>query len=373
MDPSRPDPLRWVTATGMSLRTIDLDPSITGRAVVTTATGNPAIWDVTVGNYSGEVAIEPLPDGGVITGSPDGSVLVWTADLIPRELSAASSDPDNPASDEAVYDLAVTPAGDRVAIARGSGAVEMWTTTGSAPETSLSMGTSGAWAVALSPDGRFVAAGGADGLVVVWELATGNEIAAFEEHSDSIVALDYGADATQLVSASDDGTAIVWDLDREESDATMQLDTRPTAVAWNSSGTLIAVGGEDGSVQFRDPTTGERLHESDGNEHALRVNDVAFDADGGQLVSASDDRSLIVWDAETGNDDHRIRQGTAPWRIAVDTGGDRVFVGDATGPPHIVFLNADELLRAAEDQTTRELTGTECRRHLGEDADCPES
>jgi WD40 repeat protein len=363
MDPSREDPARWVTATGMSLRTLDLDPSTAGRAVVATATGDPAIWDVTAGHYSGEVAIEPLPDGGVVTGSPDGRVVVWTADLIPHELS--------PASDDLVNDVAVTRAGDLVAVARGSSTAEIWTTTGSAPESVLPMGDSGAWAVALSPDGQLVAVGGGDGRIVVWDVATQAEAAALEAHSDSIVALDYGADATQLVSASRDGTAIVWDLDRSVPAQRIRLDTRPTAAVWNDPGTLIAVGGEDGSVQFRDPATGERLHESDQNEHALVVNDVAFDPSGDHLVSASDDRSLIVWDATDGSADHRIRQGSAPWRITFDAGGDRVVVGDATGSPHVVFLNADELLAAAEDQTTRQLTGSECRRYLN-DAGCPE-
>ena len=102
------------------------------------------------------------------------------------------------------------------------------------------------------------------------------------------------------------------------------------------------------------------------------VNDIAFDAAGGRLVSASEDRSILVWDVEDGSVDHRIRQGTAPLRLTFDAAGERVFVADANGSPHIVFSNADELLRAAQGQTTRELTGSECRRFLGADAECPE-
>ncbi|HET6753388.1 MAG TPA: hypothetical protein VFH23_05500 [Jiangellaceae bacterium] len=364
MDPSRVDPARWVTATGTSLRTLDLDPSTPGRAVVATATGDPAIWDVTAGHYAGEVAVEPLPNGGVVTGSPDGRVLVWTADLIPIELS--------PASDDVVNDVAVTAAGDLLAVARGSSTAEIWRIDGSAPESVLEMGDSRAWAAALSPDGEFVAVGGGDGRIVVWDVASETEVAILEKHSDGIVQLDYGADATQLVSASRDGTAIVWDLDRSVPERRMRLDTRPTTAAWNDSGTLIAIGGEDGSVQFRDPATGDRLHETDQNEHALMVNDIAFDAAGGRLVSASEDRSILVWDVEDGSVDHRIRQGTAPRQLTFDAAGERVFVADATGSPHIVFLNADELLRAAQGQTTRELTGSECRRFLGADAECTE-
>ena len=93
IDPSQSKTMRWVTATGMSAQTLDVDPSNAGRAVVTTESGAPAIWDVTAGYYDYEAAIEPLPDGGVITGSWDGSVVAWTVDLTPRVLVPASCGP----------------------------------------------------------------------------------------------------------------------------------------------------------------------------------------------------------------------------------------------------------------------------------------
>ncbi len=117
IDPSASKTARWITATGMSPQTVDLDPSNAGRAVVTTESGAPAIWDVTAGYYDRESAIEPLPDGGVITGSLDGSVVAWTADLTPRVLLPASWDP--------VQDLEVSPDGERIAVARKSAGVEV--------------------------------------------------------------------------------------------------------------------------------------------------------------------------------------------------------------------------------------------------------
>jgi WD40 repeat protein len=364
IDPSESDTARWVTATGLSVRTLDLDPSNAGRAVVTTESGDPAIWDVTAGYYDYEAAIEPLPDGGVITGSWDGSVVAWTADLMPRVLLPASWDP--------VQDLEVSQDGQRTAVARKSAGVEVIDTSDSRLLFSMSMGEQGAWAVALSPDGRFVAGGDGGGRVAVWEVSTGTEVASSDQHSGSVISLEYSAEVSQLVSASNDQTAIIWDVDPLMPAQKLQLGTRARAAAWNDTGTLVAVGGEDGSVQFWDPATGERLHEGSADGHAKAVNDVAFNTAGDRLASASEDHSIIVWNTENGTVDHRIRQGTPPFRLTFDANGERIFVGDGNGSPHLVFLDGDALVRAAEDQTTRELTGSECRRHLGNDAECTE-
>ena len=221
IDPERGEAIKAVTATGMSLVSADVDPTEPARAVVTTVAGEPAIWDVAAAYNDYESAIEPLPDGGVLTTSFDGSAHSWTPELIPRQLVPIAGDP--------IQDASVSSAGDLVAVARESGAIDVWQIRGSTPVASLSMGDSGAWAVALSPDGRFVAGGGADGRIVVWEVSTGDEVAVLEGQSDSVVSLDFGADASQLVSASRDETAIVWDVDRYQPRHVLRLGARATA------------------------------------------------------------------------------------------------------------------------------------------------
>ena len=182
------------------------------------------------------------------------------------------------------------------------------------------------------------------------------EVAVLEEHSDGIVQVDFGADATQLVSASWDETAIVWDLDRSmpRQDAARRPSDRGRL---ERLGNLIAIGGEDGSVQFRDPATGIELHETEQNEHAMMVNDIAFDAAGAVLVSASEDRS--PWSSGMPKPVRSIiasgrERRPGGWPFGTDA--DRVIVGDGTC--HLVFLDGDALLDAAQAQTTRELTET---------------
>jgi WD40 repeat protein len=351
---------QWVSASGMSPLAVDVDPTNPGRAVVAGAAGAPAVWNVSAGHSDAESAIESLPDGGVVTASYDGSVYAWRPDLTPRAVVPASDDP--------IQDASVDAAGELVALARSSGAVEVWSlqTGGRVFSDSMGEGVS-AFAVALSPDGQYVAGGDDTGQVLVWEVATGAEYADLDSHTDAVVSLEYGADQQQLVSASWDERAIVWDLDNGTPALDIALETGATVVAWNSPGTVIAVGGDDGSVQFFDASSGDRLQM--GIEHVEPVTDLAFDASGERLVSGSDDHSVIIWDATTGSMLERVQRGDSPWRVAFSVDGRHVLVGDGSGVPNVVFLDIDQLLRVAEQRATREITTQECEFYLG-NAEC---
>jgi WD40 repeat protein len=374
VDPNEAVP-RYVTANGMSFVSTDIDPTDPNRAVVATEAGDPAVWNVSLGHTEFESAVEALPTGGVVTASYDGSVIAWSADMAPRPLFSSREDP--------IWDAAVTSNGNLIAVARESGDVEVWTVTAPHQVLSQSMRAS-ASAVALSPDGRRIAAGDSDGRVVVWDVSTGEEVSTLENamragvgrHTDAVVSLDFGKDYTQLVSASMDKTAIVWNVDSSAPIHRIWLGTPARSIAWNSPGTLIAVGGEDGSVQFWNPKSGLRLHADRTSQHAKAVNDIAFDSTGRRLVSASDDRLVIIWNAADGSVLSRVRQRTevetTPWRVTFSTDGDRVVVGDGSGVPHVVFLRGDELLRVAQERTTRKMTAPECRLYLGDESDCLE-
>ncbi len=363
VDPSRADPLRHVTANGMSLVSADVSPTNVGRVLVATNEGAPAVWDVSAGYPGVESHIEPLPDGHVLTAAYDGGVHVWPPDGPPRQLVPPSTDQ--------IQGAAVNQAGDRVAVAHSSGAVEVWSIAEASRQLDLSIGSSGAWAVAFSPDDRFVAAGNGDGTVVVWDASTGEQAHYLQGHDDLVTALEYGADSSQLVSASRDKTAIIWDIEQEEPKFAPRLGSRATAVAWNSRGDVVAAAAEDGSVQFWDPNSGQQLDDG-GGAHARSVNDIAFDSTGDRLVSASDDKSIIVWDVATKSVDKQIRRTFEPFGAAFSSDGQRVLVGDGRLGPHVVYLNWEELLRVAEQKATRELSDGECRQFLRDDPECRE-
>src|SRR5439155_10273870 len=70
---------------------------------------------------------------------------------------------------------------------------------------------SAVYGLAFSPDGTRLAAGCRDKAVRLWDVATGEEVAELHGHSDYVHAVAFSPDGTRLASGSGDFTVRLWD------------------------------------------------------------------------------------------------------------------------------------------------------------------
>ena len=83
---------------------------------------------------------------------------------------------------------------------------------------------------------------------------------------------------------------------------TVQLDDRPWALAhW---GDTIAVGLDSGDLIILDAITGSQVAKLCG--HTEKVSDIVFSSDGKLLVSGSSDKTIRLWDLQTGGDIRKL-------------------------------------------------------------------
>jgi hypothetical protein len=104
-------------------------------------------------------------------------------------------------------------------------------------------------ALAISADGGRVATAGGDQLVKLWELIAGREIARYEGHLGAVTGLGFNADATELVSVGADKQLKVWDVQSRESVVT--IGGKPhsfTAAAWSADGKVAVAADEAGRL-----------------------------------------------------------------------------------------------------------------------------
>ncbi len=170
-----------------------------------------------------------------------------------------------------------------------------------------------------SVEGEIISAG-ADRSIRLWGGVYGRGKLELRGHTDQVYALSlHPTDSGLLASASADKTIRIWDISwsgnyerfTEDIQTAEEIPGYAEDVDYNPQGTLLALPvslaksidspypsyGLPGEILFIDPKTGQRT----GNAlqgHTAGVFTVDFNANGSRLVSASLDKTVIIWDVE---------------------------------------------------------------------------
>jgi len=160
-------------------------------------------------------------------------------------------------------------------------------------------------AVAYSPDGRWIA-GAAGRFIRLWDGRTGKFRATLPDHEKPVTVLAFSHDSSLLAAAGTSGMDVwIWNVEHAEPVLLIPdaLDGCVVhALAFHPQGRLLAVGGvdwmatggSDGAISFWDIHERCEVATFGGGTTAL-----AFRAAGDRLASATLDRTVILWDAQT--------------------------------------------------------------------------
>ncbi|MET0526582.1 MAG: BTAD domain-containing putative transcriptional regulator [Nocardioides sp.] len=162
----------------------------------------------------------------------------------------------------------------------------------------------------------------------------------------------------------------LWDWRRDR--LVRRIEGNTIGVEFDPSGALLASTRLiEGVVDVWDSGTGSRVSTLEG--HTGIVTDLAFDADGERLATASDDGSVRVWDPRAGELQVTLRLAVPLGASTVEFSpdGQRLVTTWADGVTRVWTLDLDELVDIAGERVTRGLTDAECRQYLHTDT-CPE-
>ncbi len=174
------------------------------------------------------------------------------------------------------------------------------------PVKMLNLGKIRLRTAAVSPDETILAVGGSDGTITIISLPDLTEIKRWQAHEIdfSVYALAFSPDGKQLFSGARDAHLNIFDVTNDFS----LLHSVPAhnysiyGIAFNNDGSLFATCSRDKTIKLWNPDTLEvllRIDKEKNEGHVNSVNKIIWHPETGQLISAGDDRSIMVWEVES--------------------------------------------------------------------------
>jgi WD40 repeat protein len=269
------------------------------------------IWDVATrsrvdtlpGHTDAAIALAISPDGRVlVSGSTDQSVKFWNLEARRARVDTLAG------HEQPVYSVAFSPDGRLLASGSFDATIGIWEVDTGRRIATLAGHTDRIRSVAFSSDGTRLASGADDDSVRVWDTAEWRELAHLTGPADDVYSISYAPDGRRIAAGSFDGKVYVWDAASGALERSLELAWGSVeSVAYSPDGALLAAGGENQEIALWDTRTWERVAVLTG--HTDWVNALAFSDDGRYLASVGSfsDTTVRVWDVSRRETVHELK------------------------------------------------------------------
>ncbi|MGO9985657.1 MAG: hypothetical protein ACLPIX_15800 [Rhodomicrobium sp.] len=258
--------------------------------------------------YSNAVnAVALSPDGRhAVSGSGDNVLRLWdmATGLLLRTFDAQT---------DSINAVAFSPDGRQILTGGNDRRLRLWDVATGQEVKTLEGHAGEVMAVAFAPDGHRALSASKDKTVKLWDLDTGLLLKSFEGHTDEVLTVAFSADGRRALSGSKDKTLKLWDIETALQVKAVEGPGNNTAWAAlpvegrqaESVEPLKAPGGQGNDatpaappvdIAKAEPAPPLKTFEGHGSD----VTSAALSSDGRQALSGSRDRTLKLWDVETG-------------------------------------------------------------------------
>ncbi|GIK65828.1 MAG: hypothetical protein BroJett018_36220 [Chloroflexota bacterium] len=288
------NPIRFFEGNQEVIFDIEFDPTSTFLSSLSLARDGK-VWDVNSGTELTEAEGYPIAFG------PNGLLAYGVLTEVVTNMDLPN--PVFTGHQANILNIAFSPMGDLLATSSEDNTVRIWEINSGIQTITLRGAMGFLDTLRFSPDGS----------VLAMTNSPAQEIRLWKTQSESnrqylvpgFAPIAFAPDASKIAFANEGYTVTIKNIHgilNEVAEAEITLKGHRaviTDIEFSPDGLLIATASEDSTISLWDAITGEEIIILLG--HTAPVNSLAFSPDGSLLVSGSDDRSLRVWDLTTGD------------------------------------------------------------------------
>lgn len=197
----------------------------------------------------------------------------------------------------------------------------------------------------VTDSGYFLISACKDGKPMLRQGDTGDWIGTFEGHKGAVWGVALNPEATRAASGAADFTGKVWDAISGDELHSFQHNHIVKSVNFSKDTTLLATGSNEKLVKIFD------LHKSEASPdvfygHTAGIRHVLFFRNDRCLVSCADDKTIRIWDRNSGKEVQKLEFPSNPNSLEVSRDGSVLTVAHSNT---VTFLNADNLVTKIKD------------------------